>query len=215
MKAIPREAGRITYSTEIRNLKNRLRITDVQRAVIIGSILGDGNLSGNWSQTNYRLRVSHSVKQSEYLSWKYEILRNFILTKPQVYEKTKSISFRTISHHEFTELYKLFYPSGKKVVPRNIEELIKDPIIIAVWFMDDGNIRKVKNKIYGYYLNTQSFNLVENQILREALKNNFGINSMVMRNHGKYRIYIGALGKEKFSQLVSDIVIKSMKYKIG
>ena len=215
MKAIPREAGRITYSTEIRNLKNRLRITDVQRAVIIGSILGDGNLSGNWSQTNYHLRVSHSVKQSEYLSWKYEILRNFILTKPQVYEKTKSISFRTISHHEFTELYKLFYPSGKKVVPRNIEELIKDPIIIAVWFMDDGNIRKVKNKIYGYYLNTQSFNLVENQILREALKNNFGINSMVMRNHGKYRIYIGALGKEKFSQLVSDIVIKSMKYKIG
>jgi len=214
MKAIPREAGRITYSTEIRNLKN-IKANDFQRAITIGSILGDGNLSSNWSSTNYRLKISHSIKQSEYILWKYEILKDFVLTKPQVYEKTKSISFRTISHHEFTELYKLFYPFGKKVVPRNIEELIKDPITITVWFMDDGNIRKVKEKIYGYYLNTQSFSLGENKILIQALKNNFDIDSMVMKNRGKYRIYIGALGKEKFSQLVKDLVIESMKYKIS
>ena len=132
MKVIPREAGRITYSTDIRNLKNRIKITDVQKAVVIGSILGDGNLSGNWSKTNYRLKISHSVKQRAYLWWKYEILKDFILTKPQVYEKTKSVSFRTISHNEFTEFYKLFYPLGKKVIPQNIEELIKNPITIAI-----------------------------------------------------------------------------------
>ena len=214
MKAIPREAGRITYSTEIRNLKN-IKANDFQRAITIGSILGDGNLSGNWSQTNYRLKISHSIKQSEYLLWKYEILKDFVLTKPQVYDKTKSISFRTFSHNEFTEFYKIFYPLGKKIIPRNIEELIKNPLTIAVWFMDDGNIRKVKGKIYGYYFNTQSFSLGENEILIEALKSNFGIDSMTMKNHGKYRIYIGSLGKEKFSQLIKDLVIKSMKYKIG
>ena len=60
MKAIPREAGRITYSTDIRNLK-KLRITDIQKAVVIGSILGDGNLNSNWSNTNYRLKISHSI----------------------------------------------------------------------------------------------------------------------------------------------------------
>ena len=38
MKAIPREAGRITYSTEIRNLK-QLPLSDIQMAVVIGSIL--------------------------------------------------------------------------------------------------------------------------------------------------------------------------------
>ena len=192
-----------------------MKTTDIQRAVIIGSILGDGNLSGNWSKTNYRLKISHSVKQSGYLLWKYEMLKEFVLTKPQVYEKTKSISFRTFSHNEFTEFYKLFYPFGKKVIPKKIQELIKNPIVIAVWFMDDGNIRKVKEKIYGYYLNTQSFNLNENQILIQALKSNFGINSMIMKNHGKYRIYIGAEGKEKFSRLIKDLVVKSMQYKIG
>lgn len=214
MKAIPREAGRITYSTNIRKLK-LLSLSDIQKAVVIGSILGDGNLSTNWSKTNYRLKISHSVKQSEYLLWKYEILKDFVLTKPQVYEKTKSISFRTISHNEFTEFYKFFYPFGKKVVPINIEELIKNPLIIAIWFMDDGNIRKVKEKIYGYYLNTQSFNLSENKVLIEVLKNNFGVNSMVMKNRGKYRIYIGAEGKKLFSELMNGLVIKSMKYKIG
>ncbi len=214
MKAIPREAGRITYSTNIRKLK-LLPLNDVQKAVLIGSILGDGNLSSNWSNTNYRLKISHSIKQSEYILWKYDILKNFVLTKPSVYEKTKSISFRTISHNEFTEFYKLFYQFGKKVIPRNIEELIKNPLTIVIWFMDDGNIRKVKEKIYGYYLNTQSFSLNENRILIQALKNNFDIDSMVMKNKGKYRIYIGALGKDKFSQLIKDLVIKSMKYKIG
>lgn len=111
---IPREAGRITYSTNIRKLK-LLPLNDIQRAVAIGSILGDGNLSSNWSNTNYRLKISHSIKQTDYILWKYEILKDFVLTKPCVYKKTKSISFRTISHNEFTKFYKLFYSFGKKL----------------------------------------------------------------------------------------------------
>ena len=146
---IPREAGRITYSTNVRKLKN-LPLSHVQRSVVIGSILGDGNLSRNWSGTNYRLKVNHSVKQKRYVLWKYGILRDFVLTKGREYKKTKSISFRTISHKDLTEFQKLFYPDGKKVVPKNISSLITDPMVLAVWFMDDGNIRKVKDKVYGY-----------------------------------------------------------------
>lgn len=81
--------------------------------------------------------------------------------------------------------------------------------------MDGGNIRKVKEKTYGCYLNTQSFTLIENKILVQALKNNFCIDSMIMKNHGKYRIYIGAKGKEKFSDLIKDLVVQSLQYKIG
>ncbi len=186
-----------------------------QKAVVIGSVLGDGNLSGNWSNTNYRLRISHSVKQKKYLFWKYEVLKDFILSEPKVYERTKSISFRTISHHQLTEFYGMFYPQGKKVIPKNISDLIKNPLTIAVWFMDDGNIRKTKGKVYGYYLNTQSFSLKENKILIKALKDNFGIEAMPMKNHGRYRIYIGAKGKNSFLKIMKDFVIESMQYKIG
>lgn len=211
---IPREAGRITYSTEIRNLK-KLALNDVQIAVVIGSILGDGCLCDNWSKTNYRLKISHSVKQSEYLLWKYDILKSLILSKPSIYDKTKSITIRTISHSELSVLRNAFYKMNKKIIPKNIEAYIKNPLTVAVWFMDDGNIRKIKEKIYGYYLNTQSFSLSENKVLIDALNSNFGINSMVMKNRGKYRIYIGAEGKIQFSQLIRDLVIKPMKYKLG
>ncbi|MBI2631166.1 hypothetical protein HYW73_03070 [Candidatus Nomurabacteria bacterium] len=215
MKAIPREAGRITYSTNIRKLK-LLHLSDIQKAVVIGSILGDGNLNSNWSRTNYRLKISHSVKQSDYLLWKYEVLKDFVLTKPNVYEKTKSISFRTISHNELTQFYKLFYPLGKKVIPRNIKELINNPLTMAIWFMDDGNAIKRKSILCGYHLNSQSFTLSENKLLSECLYTLYKIESVVELNNNNYRLAIWKQdSRRKFRDLVTSYVIDSMKYKIG
>lgn len=215
MKAIPREAGRITYSTNIRKLK-LLPLNNIQEAVVIGSILGDGNLSGNWSYTNYRLKISHSIKQSEYILWKYEMLKDFVLTKPQVYEKTKSISFRTISHNKFTEFYKLFYSFGKKVIPRNIKELIKNPLTIAIWFMDDGNAIIRKGVLRGYHLNSQSFTLSENKLLSECLYTLYKIESVMEQNHKNYRLAVWKEdSRKKFKNLIAPYIIASMKYKIG
>lgn len=133
---IPREARRITYSTEIRNLKKRLSLSDYQRSVVIGTLLGDGSLAANWSKTNFSLQVAHSVKQETYLLWKYGILKDWILSKPRYYPRNKSITIKTISHPEISQLASLFYPHGRKVMPNNIRELIQDPIILAVWYMD-------------------------------------------------------------------------------
>lgn len=59
--AIPREAGRVTYSTNIRALK-RIPMSELQ-SLITGSLLGDVCLHENWSKTNYRLQVRHSKDQ--------------------------------------------------------------------------------------------------------------------------------------------------------
>ena len=191
-------------------------MNDIQKAVVIGSILGDGNLNSNWSSTNYRLKISHSVKQGEYLLWKYEVLKDFVLTKPNVYEKTKSISFRTISHNEFTEFHKLFYPIGKKVIPRNIKGLINNPLTMAIWFMDDGNAIKRKSILCGYHLNSQSFTLSENKLLSECLYALYKIESVVELNNNNYRLAIWKQdSRRKFRDLVASYIIDSMKYKIG
>ena len=190
-------------------------LTSKQQQILIGSILGDGNLSGNWSKTNYRLKISHSVKQSEYIWWKYEILKDLVLTKPQVYDKTKSISFRTISHNELSKFYKLFYPNGKKVIPKNIETLIKNPIILAVWFMDDGNAVKNDDYLHGYHLNTQSFSEKENKMLTDAMKMIHGIECSIQKNNGYVRLFVRAQSKQKFISLIRRYIIPSMRYKIG
>jgi len=147
MKAIPREARRVTYSTEIRSLKQRLNLIGQQRAVVLGSVLGDGSLIPNWSRTNYRLRIRHSIKQQEYLLWKYRILKDWVLSVPKLYAKTKSLSFTTISHPELTAIAKIFYRKNRKVVPKEIASFLQDPLALAIWFMDDGNAIKRNGKI--------------------------------------------------------------------
>jgi hypothetical protein len=81
--------------------------------------------------------------------------------------------------------------------------------------MDDGNIRKVGDRVYGYYLNTQSFSFAENEILANILQSQFGIHAMIYRNHGKPRLYIGAKSKLIFRSLLEPYVLPSLKYKLG
>ena len=215
MKVIPREPKRITYSSEIRKLKI-IPLTKYQREIMIGSVLGDGYLVPNWSKTNYALRVTRSGKQKEYIEWQYESLKPFVLKSPRWYERIQSYTIGTISHSEITKLYKIFYPKGKKIIPDIIEEYIKSPLILAVWFMDDGNVAKRKGKLNGYNLNTQSFDLLENQRIVDYLKNIHGIHASVHRNHKYYRIGIWQKeSREIFRNFIEKYIIPSMRYKLG
>ena len=215
MKVIPREAGRTTYSTEMRALKKSLVLSEYQKAIVIGTILGDGCLCDNWSKTNYRLKMSHSIKQQEYVLWKYSVLKNWILTEPKIHEKTKSITIRTISHPELTDLHAIFYQDKKKIIPQNIEDLLS-PIALAVWFMDDGNaVRHKSGDIYAYNLNTQSFDRPEHQILIKVLRDKFDLHPNINKNNGSLRLYIGVKDKINFANLIKDYIVPSMQYKIG
>ena len=212
---IPREARRITYSTKIREMKN-IPLSNLQKAVVAGSILGDGCLCENWSKTNYRLKMSHSVKQREYILWKYGMLKNFVLSEPKANQPTKSVSFRTISHPEFTELRSTFYRGKQKIIPRNIEELLKDPIAIAIWFMDDGNIVKRNGKTIGFHLNTQSFTKTENEYLKKMFLEKYEICVNIENNKRKYRLAIWRqLSRARFVSLIERYTIPSMQYKLS
>lgn len=215
MKVIPRETKRVTYSTEIRELK-AVPFTKVQRAVVIGSILGDGSLLPNWSKTNYRLSINHCVEQKAYLLWKSGILKNYILSEPRFYERNNSLTIRTISHRELTELRKLFYSHREKIVPKGIREFLKDPFILAIWFMDDGNAVMRKGKLCGYHLNSQSFSFRENLFLSDSIKTLYGIDSVLEKNHGKYRLAIWkSESRMRLRTLLQPLVIPSMSYKLG
>jgi len=170
----------------------------------------------NWSRTNYRLQIRHSVDQKDYLIWKYKILKKWILSKPKFYEKTNSLTVKTISHPQLTQLWNKFYPKGKKMIPSDISELVQNPLTLAVWFMDDGNIVSKRNGyIHGYHLNTQSFTSLENQSLISSLKTIHGIECSVQKNNGYTRLFIRAQSRNRFVSLVKRYIIQSMKYKLG
>ena len=136
---IPREPRRITYSSEIRVLKD-ISFSSEQRSIIEGSLLGDGSLQTSWSGKSYRFASMHSVKQKEYVDWMYGKLKPFVLSAPWFYAPKRSLRIRTISHLELTEMHQRFYRGTIKVLPVNIADIIRDPLALAVWFMDDGNL---------------------------------------------------------------------------
>lgn len=208
---IPREAGRITNSNELRLLRKGLKLNQVQRDFIIGTLLGDGNL--NSSCKNFRLVIRHSIQQTLYINWKYRLLQNWTLQKPKFSHWNNSIGFRTVSHPELTAYYELFYCNGLKIVPKSLEKLL-NPFILAVWYMDDGNIRKQNYRIYGYYLNTQSFSKKENEMLSKILNRKFGLKTLVLKNKKGYRLYFGSQAKEKIPKLIKNYIIPSLQYKI-
>jgi hypothetical protein len=92
-----------------------LSLSDYQRAVLIGNILGDGHLEPNWSKTNYKLKINHQLKHKDYVMWEYDVFREWVLTEPKLDKWNNSFQFRTISHREITGLRDKFYKDGKKI----------------------------------------------------------------------------------------------------
>ena len=161
------------------------------------------------------LRIFGSIDQKEYILWKYSILKQWILSEPRFYGKNNSLTIRTISHPELTTLRQIFYEGKKKVIPQNISDLIKNPVTLAIWFMDDGNISIKNDKCCGYHLNTQSFTFEENKLLSQVLLKYYGLICSVQRNNGYYRLYIFTRSANRFREIIEDFIVGSMKYKLG
>ena len=185
-------------------------LTQEQESIIIGLLLGDGYLRIMPGRKNAFLEINHSIiNEKDYVDWKYHKLKELVKSSPRERKgKDRRIAYRffTRQHPELTDLYLTFYSNRKKIIP----ELNLDPLMIAVWFMDDGS------KSYRtYYLNTQLFNHQSQKRLIWMLKKQFGINSSLNRDKKYYRIRIKQNSAEKFKKLISVLVIPTMKYKLG
>ncbi len=187
-----------------------MNLSKIQQSVLIGTILGDGYLGMNGN--NCRLQIKHSLQQKEYVNWLYKIFSNFVLTEPK---KTELNGFRfwTINHPTFTWYHTLFYPNGRtKVIPNTVKELLKDPLSLAVWYMDDG---KRRPDCRGSFLDTICFPVQQQLVLIDCLESNFGLRNLRLHWNGDgYHIYIPAENADRFCNVISKYLVPSMYYKL-
>jgi LAGLIDADG DNA endonuclease family len=54
-------------------------LSEVQRHVIVGTLLGDGVMR---CKTNALLEANHSSRQRSYVDWKYQCLADLVRTPP-------------------------------------------------------------------------------------------------------------------------------------
>src|SRR3989339_1494762 len=131
------------YSNLIENYKRNLKLTKEQRAIIVGTLLGDGHLESSNKSRTYRLKIEHSIKQKEYVGWLYQRMKpwinglpkarkvNSIFPNGKILESTK-YGFTTYSHGNLRYYGQQFYSKEKKkVVPKMISKLLS-PLAIAI-----------------------------------------------------------------------------------
>ncbi len=184
-------------------------LTSIQKSIIIGSVLGDGSLRKTENRRNALLEINHSFDYKDYVDWKYENLKNLVLTPPKWRKgngKRIAYRFTTRSLPEITQFYEIFYGNGKKLIPKKID---LDPLAIAVWFMDDGS--KTYNALY---LNTQQFNLGSQQRLIEKLRSYWGIDATLNKDKIYHRIRIRTDSTPRFKEIVRPFVLPIFNYKL-
>ena len=185
-------------------------LTQYQKSLIIGTMLGDGYLRIIPGRRNAFLEINHSFSQKQYTDWKFEKLQNICISKPKIRKGNGNrIAYRfyTKQHPELTEFYNKFYKNGYKIVPDNLK---LDVITLSVWFMDDGS--KCGNS--NFYLNTQQFNK-DHQIKLLNYLEKIGLKANLNKDKNYYRIRFLSSSSNKLKELLKENLIPSMYYKIG
>jgi recombination protein RecA len=182
-------------------------LSGVQRQIIVGTVLGDGSMRR--SRTNALLEINHSVKQREYVDWKYDNLAAFVLTPPKERPGNGgrvAYRFVTRSDPELTSIYRVFYENGVKRVPSELE---LTPLTMAVWYMDDGS--KSRRAVY---LNTQQFDLQSQERFLGLMSEQWGISGSLHKDKQYQRIWVRVESVTKFVGLIDPFVLPQFKYKL-
>jgi len=192
-----------------------LTLSSIQREMLWGMLLGDAHLEQQSTNTA-RLKVEHSVDQRDYVTWKYENWREWVLTPPQLRIKhnrlgsaSTNIWFNTIAHPELVEWRKRFYDENRKRVP---SDFVLTPLALAIWFMDDGS--RKSRECRGLYLNVQCYTRSEVERLQDYLMHDFGLRTTTRQQSDGLQIYIPSSEVTSFARMVSPYVIASMRYKL-
>nr|YP_009367550.1 putative LAGLIDADG homing endonuclease [Pseudoneochloris marina]ARK14538.1 putative LAGLIDADG homing endonuclease [Pseudoneochloris marina] len=220
-----------------------LLLTQFEEAVFLGHLLGDGHIQKRGQ--SFRSKISHSIKQKEYVEWKYEKLKRlcdqnhppklvinkkaneqnyfFYLQSGKYLKKYHDLFYQpylwtsSVEDKTANVVQKIKY--RKTITPALIEALPSDPLLLAVWFLDDGSSRK---DVFSGKLATQGFSKEEQFLLQMYLLKNFGIKTqLVLNSRQKKQYYLSIPSKgshfSNFVKLISPFVnqIESMKYKIS
>jgi hypothetical protein len=198
------KTGRITMSLP--------PLTDLQREVLTGSLLGDGYMSET-GRSSARFSESHSDAQRAYLGWKVDILGPYVSSTTPTEKRVGDRVFRGtrlngVACAAMREFYDLFYaaPDRIRVFPADLHSRMT-PLVLAVWYMDDGSLAK------GYHPRI-AFGLDEISLRRavRALRK-LGLRPTLHRGNGAWDVTFPGQS-DKFFGIVGPHIPACMSYKV-
>lgn len=190
---------------------NHCKFTKKLSDFIIGGLLGDGNIGLNDSRIHYSAKYRQACKFKEYLEFISSEFESMGIKQGgninERYHKKLdcySYSYQTLAYNQFLDIYKQWYPSGKKTIPKDIK---LNSSICQKWYMDDGYIDKKSHYII---LATCGFSILNVERLIQQL-NNLGFKSN--RRTSDNSIHISTKSTKDFLNYIGKCPVKCYQYK--
>ena len=133
-----REAGEICVGDRVMLAQTHL-LGGQQWQLILGSLMGDGNLSKPVRRDDHsaRFRMGHGSHQESYLDWKVSLLDNIPHSRTVNAKAAVFADFTPLA--ELSELREVVYQGdGKKHLTWDYLKSLT-PLALATWYMDDGS----------------------------------------------------------------------------
>jgi recombination protein RecA len=218
-----REAGEICVGDRVMLAQTHL-LGGQQWQLILGSLMGDGNLSKPVRRDDHsaRFRMGHGSHQESYLDWKVSLLDNIPHSRTVNAKSAVFADFTPLA--ELSELRDVVYQGdGKKHLTWDYLKSLT-PLALAIWYMDDGSFT-LRSK--GLQARTQGGSgrieiCVEAmspgsrerliQYLRDTRKLDV---KLTLRGQRQVAVLqFTTAGTDKFQKLVAPYVHPSMDYKL-
>lgn len=186
-------------------------------SLFAGKMLGDGYM--NITHKRPRFAFIHTILDKDYADYCFHLFSQHLpfgsncKSEASFYDKRTQKTYNRVYYQSRTDeildyFYSIWYHNGRKVLPMQWVASHLDTKGLALWFQDDGSLKKGGNRIV---LSTESFTLEERIFLQSLLLTKFNI---VARIDNQNRLDISSRREvRKFQALVEPFVHPSMSRK--
>src|ERR1035441_5326331 len=217
-----REAGELISGDRVILAEPR-QLSEQQTQLILGALMGDGNLSPNTrGRSGTRFRMGHGAKQAAYLDWKVGLLGNIPCTRSA---NAKGAVFADVTPlPELAELHDaVYFGDGQKHLSWEYLKALT-PFALAVWYMDDGGFtvrsKGLQERTRGgsgrIEICVQAMSPGSRDRLTSYLRDTHGLDVKVRTAgaRGQAVLQFSTAASAKFQELVAPYVHPSMEYKL-
>jgi recombination protein RecA len=217
-----RPAGELLPGDRVITAEPKL-LSDQQIQVILGSLMGDGNLSPNLrGRTGTRFRMGHGAKQAAYLDWKVSMLGNIGCSRRTNAKGAVFADFTPLP--ELAELHDVVYfGDGKKHLSWEYLKALT-PLALAVWYADDGSFtvrsKGVQERTQGgsgrITICVEAMSPGSRDRLTEYLRDTHGLDVKLVRSGARQMavLVFTTAASAKFQKLVAPYLHPSMEHKL-
>jgi recombination protein RecA len=217
-----RQAGELIPGDRVLVVEQQ-RLGRQQFQLILGSLMGDGNLSPNRrGRSGTRFRMGHGARQAAYLDWKASLLGNIAYARTVNAKGAVFADFTPLP--ELRELHEaVYFGDGKKHLSWEYLKSLT-PLALAVWYMDDGGFtvrsKGVQERTTGgtgrVEICVEAMSLGSRERLVHYLRDTHGLD-VKLRYSGARKVSVllfSTAASEKFQEIVAPYMHPSMEYKL-